>query len=1372
MEKSFLSSLERLQNGRYAVLKKLGEGGKGVVYKARDTALNRVVAIKMLKSAVSGEEARSLFMREAQTVAKLNHPNIVSVYDIGEEDGKQFFVLEFVDGMSLRSLMETYPEGKCDIQTVLRTGIDVCSALQYAHSQGVLHRDIKPENILVTEEGTAKLMDFGLAKMLGQPSITQEGIIVGTVAYVPPEIALGKGADARSDLYSFGAVLYETVTGTPPFTGEDPVKVIFSHIHDYPVSPSRLNPKVPQALDECIVKLLEKEPGKRYQSAADLLTVLRDVAEGVLREVLVPAHKPTVVVPSPRPSAVKEVQLIDRVEEMGGLREAVDRAVRGEGGVVFLHGEAGIGKTRLTRELGAYARLRGMQVLYGRCPALFRMDGVPPYVLWNEAIKDYLQVCTPEQLYRVVGFYPGELSKLVPEIKQKLGAVPQSLPINPEHGRDRVFEAVSQFVTNISKEAPLLVVLDDLQWTDQSSLLLLHYLARGVHKESLLLLGAYRETDVDERHPLPAVLTELNRERLLQSVPLKRLSFDDASEMIRRILEQDDVPRDFCELVYEKTRGNPFFVEEVIKSLKEEGVIYREDNKWKIKEVSKIEFPETVKGVIKNRISRLDDECQNVLTLASFVGNDFTFEALLGVTGVEEDKLLEMMEKILKTGLIKEKTIRGEDIYSFADIIVRDVVHEEVSRLRHKKLHNSVGCALEKVYTKKIDEHLGELAYHFLEGGDRDKALDYFLKAGEKAAKVFANGEAASYFQSALKLLMEKDGEPREKGRVLERIGDIKRLVGEYDASIKHWNDALLLWEPLNEKETVARLNRKMANVFWNNIGDAKKAKEHHETALKILESEPESVELARLYEDVAEMVSMGATGDMAEALSWAEKAVELSKRLNALEVFARSYTCLGEISGWLGDRKKAVECMERALKIALDNGYMDTALWVYNDGGFLPAEQHERRLEYYEKGFELAKKVGDVLWISWIGTNLVWTYIGMGNVSRAVLLAEESVALDRKAGFTAHLSMSLDRLGLAYQILGELDKSEQYYKEALSISQKLDDFQTIWGGYGHFGWLYFAKGEYVKAREFFEKGFEVCKKHGAKSSQMSASQSVIWADIELGEIEKAQNLIDDLHKYALEAENKDLIANVNALRAMLFRAQKKWKESIEHFEKSLQEFEALDARTWDAFWFARLVLCEYARVYLERDQEGDREKAHNLLNQALEIFQKMGAKKEVEKTMKFMEVLQPPKIQTSKETVSPASYVCDEVRSNIIATPTELKVGESLELEIEVTNTRKKGTILLTKIIELIPEGFAIAKKPEPYRVEGNCLNLKEKRLEPSKTEEVKLALTPKVQGTFNVKPKILYLDENGKEKTCEAKPISITVRELGIKGWLKGER
>jgi serine/threonine protein kinase/Tfp pilus assembly protein PilF len=1430
-----LVSLEHLQKGRYAVLKKLGEGGKGVVYKARDTVLNRVVAIKMLKSAVSGEEAYSRFMREAQVVAKLNHPNIVSIYDIGKEGEKQFFVLEFVDGMSLRDLIGAYPEGKCDIQTILRTGIDVCSALQYAHSQGILHGDIKPENILITQEGTAKLMDFGLAKMLWQASVAQEGVvavlsrvptgyeevdtllsggipenyaviltspscdkrdllikkfletgakkgevtfyvtidpsearalteefqsnfflficnpqadriieslpnvvklkgvenltdinialtsafrkldpslsgprricieivsdallqhhavqtrkwltglipelksqgftilavmnphmhpseevqaILGlfdgeiniyeketekglekflttrkmpaqeyvereamTVAYAAPEIALGKDADARSDLYSLGAVLYEMVTGKPPFHGEDPVKIIFSHIHDHAISASKLNPKVPQTLNECIMKLLEKEPGNRYQTAADLLEALKEITDEFLSEVLVPSYKPGIVVPSPRPSAVREVQLIDRVEEIRLLREAVDRAGRGEGGIVFLHGEAGIGKTRLARELGAYARLRGMQVLYGRCPALFRMDGVPPYVLWSEVIKDYLQVCTPEQLYKVIGYYPGEVCKLVPEIKQKLGTIPQSLPISPEQERDRLFEAVSQFVINISKEAPLLVILDDLQWTDQSSLLLLHYLARGVYRESLLLLGAYRDTDIDERHPLSPVLTELNRERLLQSAQLKRMSFDEVSEMIKRLLEQDDVPREFCELVYEKTMGNPFFVEEVIKSLKEEGIIYREENKHNIKEVSKIEFPKTVKSVVKARISRLDEECQNVLTLASFIGNDFTFEALCGVTGVEEGKVLEIIEKILKTGLFKHRVIRGEDMCSFADIIVRDIVHEEVSPFRRKKLHNVVGCALEKVYAKKIDEHLGELAYHFLEGGDKEKAFDYFLKAGEKAQKVYAHDEASSYFQHALKLLEEKGNNLEEKARITEGLGDLKLWIGKPDVAMEYWNKSLALWGHLGDKKKVARLHAKMAWCIWNGVGDKEKASEHHHMALEILEKEPESVELASLYEDISHM--FWRIGKSAEALPWAHKAFELAERLGDPRVVAACYNDFGTLSLKLGEFEKASKYYEQGLKIVLENDLAGSgiAISLFNNLSqlYMTIGDFPKMFETAQKGSELVKKVGSPYGLIWLDSVLATCYENMGEMQKAILILEDVLALAKRTKHTVQISGAMCGLGECCRFLGEWDKSLQYLVEALDIAKKIGEYQFSGNAVLGLGELFMEMEDYGEAEKYFKEGNDIYEKAGDTDAQLTvAFPALARLYLKKGEIEKARELIEKTYEHATKTKNRLVIPYAEMLKAMLFREQKNWEQSIQYFEKSLQGHKSLNAQKWYVQQFAQL-LYEYGLMYLERNGEGDKEKAHSLLNQALEIYQKIDAKKKTEKIL------------------------------------------------------------------------------------------------------------------------------------------------------------
>ncbi|MCK4435959.1 tetratricopeptide repeat protein, partial [Candidatus Bathyarchaeota archaeon] len=621
------------------------------------------------------------------------------------------------------------------------------------------------------------------------------------------------------------------------------------------------------------------------------------------------------------------------------------------------------------------------------------------------------------------------------------------------------------------------------------------------------------------------------------------------------------------------------------------------------------------------------------LTMASFVGKDFTFEALRGVAGVEEDKLLEIIEKMFKTGLLKHMVVRGEDMCSFADIIVRDVVHEEINPFRRKKLHGVVGIALEKVYVKNIDEHLGELALHFLEGGDKEKALGYFLKAGEKAAKIYANSEAASYFQSALKLLEEKEGELRERGRVLEKVGDIKRLVGEFSVCLKYWNEALLLWKKLNEKENLSRLHRKMAMIL-SEMGDVGKAKEYVNRALKFLETEPESVELTKVYESMAG--GLWVTGDMDEALSWAEKALELAKKLNDSEVIASSYATLGVIISLTGDTKKGSECLERALKMALDHGYMETALRCYvNLGSLLTAEENERRLECGEKGFELAKNAGHITYESWFGINLADLYMGMGDIDKAMSLAEESAALDRKAGNMANLSLSIGILGNAYQILGEWDKSEQCYKEALGISRKVSD---VWASelYVALGQFYLlVKKEYVKARENLEKSYEICEKAGVKYDQMWYSRFLSWTYIELGEVEKAKNLIGSLYKFARETKHKEFIAKADALRAMLFRTQKKWKESIRHFEKSLREHEALDARRWHGYMFAKMILYEYARVYLERDQEGDREKAYDLLNQALEIFQKIGAKKDIEKTKSRMIYLETGREMVAPETVA-----------------------------------------------------------------------------------------------------------------------------------------
>ena len=750
--------------GRYQVKKLLGEGGKKKVYLAHDTRLDRDVAFALIKTEKLDGKDRTRITREAQAMGRLgDHPNIVTVYDFGEHKGQPYIVLPVMYGGDVEAMIEKAPEHKLPLEQTISIAKSVCLGLEFAHSKGIIHRDLKPGNVWLSTDGTPKIGDFGLAVAIDLSRLTQSGMMVGTVSYMPPEQAMGGKVTTKADLYSLGAMLYEMVTGRPPFVGDDSVSIIGQHINTPPVSPAWHRADLTPALETLIIQLLDKDPEKRPESASVVLQALESIEAGKIKE---PSREAPTLAESPLYHRV----FVGRETELRQLQSAFDGAMSGQGALIMVMGEPGIGKTALCCEqLATYITLRGGRTLVGHCYEEGSLS--LPYLAFVEALRSYVLSREPQDLRKELGTGAADVARIVSDIREKL-----KVKLRPkgdaEEERYRLMQAVTSFLSNAATVQPLMIVLEDMHDADKGTLDMLIHISRHLSGVRLFIVGTYRDVEVDRSHPLSAALAELRRLSSYSRIILRGLNADEVKRMLESITSQE-VPWGLAEAVHRQTEGNPLFVQEVVRYLAEEGLIAQKEGRWRPTKDTPLEMsiPEGLRDVIGKRLSLLSKECNQLLSVASVIGREFPLETLNSVAGIKEETFVEALKEAVQLSVLEERSQVGIIRYRFTHAFFRQTLYEELIAPQRLRLHQQVARSLEKLYEKRLDEHAAELAEHFSQStasADLVKAVSYGEKAAQRATNVYAHGEAARLLEQAIKVQRVLD--PDDKAKVCDLL--------------------------------------------------------------------------------------------------------------------------------------------------------------------------------------------------------------------------------------------------------------------------------------------------------------------------------------------------------------------------------------------------------------------------------------------------------------------------------------------------------------------------------------------------------------------------------------------------------------------------
>ncbi len=1196
---------QMLADGRYTLGRLLGEGAGKRVFLAVDARLQREVAAAVYKADASDETTMRRARTEAAAMAKLGeHPNVVNVYDFGEEAGQLYLISQFMSGGDLDGLLADATDHRLAIEEVVRIGGDIASGLAHAHTHGVVHRDLKPQNVWLAPDGTAKIGDFGLAAAEGGTRVTAAGTVIGTVAYMPPEQSLGRGSDARSDIYSLGALMYELICGIPPFVGESAAAIVSQHVSTAPIAPSGHRSGVPVALDQLVIRMLAKSPEARPQQASEIRDALGLIAAAVAGG----DHAPHDVAALDR---IMDSGFIGRARETHMLRAAIDDTIGRRGRTVLVGGEAGIGKTRLASEAAAYAALRGAQVLWGRC---YSGSGAPAYWPWVQVIRNYARDHA-ETVASDLGSGAFEIAQIVSEVRERMPEIPESPPLDPEQARFRLFDSVARFVTGASDRQPIAIFLEDLQQADRPSLMLLEYVVRELARSRVFLLATYRDDELSNDHYLAEVLPALSKERGYVHIKLRGLSDQHVKIMLEAVLQQPLEQRDeltLADAVCREAEGNPYFTEEIIRHLIDSEVLDWRNGRWvtDIRGGAELGIPRGVREVVSHRLAKLPADTLELLSTAAVVGREFGVQVLTHVSGLEAGTVLSRMQPALDGAIVRQAA--GEPgRYVFAHGATRDALYDDLPTSRRCELHLSAGGALEELYDDRIESHLSAIAYHLAKAapqGDVAKAADYAWWAAERAAATYAYEDAVGLYETALRLFDTLPDEPQRRCDLLLALGDARWRTGEAEGARETFREAAGLARELALYDHYARA----ALGYGGGPGGYSITDRADEQlvamlteALGVLPSRDSALRVTVLARLALELRSRGALEDAdrssAEATEMAERVGDT--KILLLAMHSRQWSTLGP------DRiDEAIASGAEMVRLARIVGDRDVQF-----------EGHHLRLIALAQLGDFAGVDEEIAACDRLAGELRQPrYLWQTAVFRTMraLMRGRFKESERLAGAALTIGQRAQR-----EVAAVVFGAQSFLTRVAdgSLDQLTDAGREAAARYGQawpsaYVWLLTETGHLDEARSRYEAlaadDFEGLRHSGDWLTSICA---LSVASLAVGDSQSASALYDMLAPYAdhctLFLAAAGCLGSNHAFLGFAAAAAGRHGDAAHHFDGALSR----NAEIGCDFLTPR-VCYEYARMLLGTAPAGDRDKAMGLIDQGIALTQQTGMRVEAER--------------------------------------------------------------------------------------------------------------------------------------------------------------